>query len=117
MATGRQFEQAGLRYTSVDAADLFEGAVLVIHALHGQQRAAQGLQSRTDAPAAEDGGGGLMGGLGDILFGSTGPRGGRHEGLAQSMARSAVRTMGTTVGREIIRGVLGSLLGGGSRRR
>jgi DNA helicase HerA-like ATPase len=69
-----------------------------------------------DAPAADDGGG-LMGGLGDILFGSTGPRGGRHEGLAQSMARSAVRTMGTTVGREIIRGVLGSLLGGGSRRR
>jgi DNA helicase HerA-like ATPase len=69
-----------------------------------------------DAPAADDGGG-LMGGLGDILFGSTGPRGGRNEGLAQSMARSAVRTMGTTVGREIIRGVLGSLLGGGSRRR
>jgi len=70
----------------------------------------------TGAPAADDGGG-LMGGLGDILFGSTGPRGGRQEGLAQSMARSAVRTMGTTVGREIIRGVLGSLLGGGSRRR
>jgi len=76
--------------------------------------------SRQSAPAgapADDEGGGLMGGLGDILFGSTGPRGGRHEGLAQSMARSAVRTMGTTVGREIIRGVLGSLLGGGSRRR
>jgi hypothetical protein len=69
------------------------------------------------AMAANTGGGGLMGGLGDILFGSTGPRGGRQEGLAQSMARSAVRTMGTTVGREIIRGVLGSLLGGGSRRR
>jgi len=69
-----------------------------------------------DAPTTDDGGG-LMGGLGDILFGSTGPRGGHHEGLAQSMARSAVRTMGTTVGREIIRGVLGSLLGGGSRRR
>ncbi len=72
-----------------------------------------------EAPAADDGGGlmGGLGGLGDILFGSTGPRGGRQEGLAQSMARSAVRTMGTTVGREIIRGVLGSLLGGGSRRR
>jgi DNA helicase HerA-like ATPase len=78
------------------------------------------IGSRQSAPAgapAADDGGGLMGGLGDILFGSTGPRGGRHEGLAQSMARSAVRTMGTTVGREIIRGVLGSLLGGGSRRR
>ncbi|MBX9794072.1 MAG: DUF853 domain-containing protein [Burkholderiaceae bacterium] len=68
-----------------------------------------------EAPAAEASGGGMLGGLGDILFGSTGPRGGKREGLAESMAKSAVRTMGTTVGREIIRGVLGSLLGG--RRR
>ncbi|QAZ38213.1 ATP-binding protein [Methylibium sp. Pch-M] len=66
------------------------------------------------APAQE--GGGMLGGLGDILFGSTGPRGGKREGLAESMAKSAVRTMGTTVGREIIRGVLGSLLGGSKRR-
>ena len=56
--------------------------------------------------------GGIMGGLKDVLFGSTGPRGGMREGLAQSMAKSAVRTMGTTVGRQIIRGVLGSLFGG-----
>ena len=60
-------------------------------------------------------GGGLLGGLSDVLFGSTGPRGGRHEGLATNMARSAVRTMGSAVGREIIRGVLGGLFGG--RRR
>jgi DNA helicase HerA-like ATPase len=60
-------------------------------------------------------GGGAMGGLGDILFGSTGPRGGRREGLAESMAKSAVRTIGSTVGREIIRGVLGSILGGKRR--
>ncbi|MGV8823912.1 helicase HerA-like C-terminal domain-containing protein [Methylibium petroleiphilum] len=66
------------------------------------------------APAQD--GGGMLGGLGDILFGSTGPRGGKREGLAESMAKSAVRTMGTTVGREIIRGVLGSLLGGSKRR-
>lgn len=58
---------------------------------------------------------GLMGGLKDMLFGSTGPRGGQRDGLAQTMAKSAVRTMGTTLGREILRGVLGSLLGG--RRR
>ena len=57
-------------------------------------------------------GGALLGGLSDVLFGSTGPRGGRHEGLVQAMAKSAVRTMGSTVGREIMRGVLGSLLGG-----
>jgi len=55
--------------------------------------------------------------LNDVLFGSTGPRGGKHDGLAQTMAKSAVRTIGTSVGRELIRGVLGSLLGGGSKRR
>ncbi|KPF50474.1 ATP-binding protein [beta proteobacterium AAP121] len=66
------------------------------------------------APAAE--GGGLMGGLKDALFGSTGPRGGRRPGLVEAAAGSAVRSIGTAVGREIIRGVLGSLLGGSKRR-
>ena len=59
--------------------------------------------------------GGMLGGLNDMLFGRTGPRGARHDGLAQSMAKSAVRTMGSTVGREIIRGVLGTLFGGKKR--
>jgi DNA helicase HerA-like ATPase len=68
------------------------------------------------APASQESGGGLMGSLGSILFGSTGPRGGKHEGLAESAARSAVRSVGSAVGREIVRGVLGSLLGGGRRR-
>jgi uncharacterized protein len=54
----------------------------------------------------------VWGSVSDAVFGSTGPRGGKHEGLAQSMARSAVRTIGSSVGREIIRGVLGSLFGG-----
>ena len=76
--------------------------------------AAQPMPGTTGAAGkTEDGG--LMGGLHDVLFGTTGPRGGRHDGLAQSMAKSAVRTMGTTVGREIIRGVLGSLFGGRKR--
>ncbi len=65
------------------------------------------------APAGE--GGGLLGGLNDVLFGSTGPRGGRRDGLAQTMAKSAVRTMGTTLGREILRGVMGSIFGGRKR--
>ena len=65
----------------------------------------------------EESGGGLFGGLGEILFGSTGPRGGRHPGLAETAARSVARTVGSTIGREIVRGVLGSILGGGSRRR
>jgi DNA helicase HerA-like ATPase len=60
--------------------------------------------------------GGLLGGLKDVLFGSTGPRGGKHEGLAEAAARSAVRTIGSSVGREIVRGVLGGLLGGSRRR-
>ena len=69
------------------------------------------------APAApEASGGGLMDGIKGVLFGSTGPRGGKHEGLAESAARSAVRSIGSAVGREIIRGVLGSILGGGRRR-
>jgi len=62
--------------------------------------------------ASSSDGGGLLGGLGDVLFGTTGPRGGKHDGLAQSLAKSAVRTIGSTVGRELIRGVLGSLMGG-----
>ena len=65
---------------------------------------------------AEAGGGGLLGGLSELLFGSTGPRGGRHPGLAEQAARSAVRTVGSSIGREIVRGVLGSLLGGSKRR-
>ncbi len=75
-------------------------------------------QAQAEAAAAKPGAqesGGMMGELSDILFGSTGPRGGRREGLAESMAKSAVRTMGSTVGREIIRGVLGSIMG--SKRR
>jgi DNA helicase HerA-like ATPase len=71
------------------------------------------------SPAPEDSGaagGGLMGGLNDLLFGHTGPRGGKHDGLAQTMARSAVRTIGTSVGREILRGVLGGIFGGKKRR-
>ncbi|CAN5784408.1 DUF853 domain-containing protein [soil metagenome] len=59
--------------------------------------------------------GGMFGGLSDVLFGTTGPRGGKHEGMVETLARSAVRTMGSAAGREIIRGVLGSLLGGKRR--
>ncbi|AMO25137.1 DUF853 domain-containing protein [Ramlibacter solisilvae] len=88
-----------------------------------RESAYEKLQGRAEVASAEaaktkeavQAGGGLMGGLNDILFGSTGPRGGRREGLAESMAKSAVRTMGSTVGREIIRGVLGSIMG--SKRR
>ncbi len=54
---------------------------------------------------------GILGGLKDILFGTTGPRGGKKDGVVQGVAKSAARQ----VTNQIIRGVLGSLLGG--RRR
>ncbi|MBI3346436.1 MAG: DUF853 family protein [Burkholderiales bacterium] len=69
------------------------------------------------APAPAEAGGGMMDGLKDVLFGTTGPRGGRHPGLAEAAAKSAVRSIGSAVGREIIRGVLGSILGGSNSRR
>src|SRR5512134_803914 len=73
-----------------------------------------GKGGATAEPAA---GGGMLGGLGDILFGSTGPRGGRREGMVEAAAKSAARSVGSSLAREITRGVLGSLLGGGRRRR
>ena len=63
------------------------------------------------AGAPAPAGGGLWGNIGGVLFGTTGPRGGRHDGMVDSMARSAARTMGSSVAREIARGVLGSILG------
>jgi len=81
-----------------------------------KSRAAEATTAATTAASEKQGGGGVMGGLSDILFGSTGPRGGRREGMAEAMAKSAARTVGSSVGREIVRGVLGSLLGGIKRR-
>jgi uncharacterized protein len=53
----------------------------------------------------------------DILFGKTGPRGGKQsQGLLEAVSRSAARAIGSELGRQVIRGVLGSILGGGKRR-
>jgi DNA helicase HerA-like ATPase len=52
------------------------------------------------------------GSLSDILFGSTGPRGGRREGMIEAAAKSAARSVGSSLGRAIMRGTLGGLLGG-----
>jgi hypothetical protein len=59
----------------------------------------------------------VTGALTSILFGTTGPRGGKHDGLVQSAAKSAARSVGSGVGRAILRGALGSILGGSSKRR
>jgi uncharacterized protein len=90
--------------------------------LKGRAEASADADAASPAPTAKgakpesSGGGSLMDGLKGAIFGSTGPRGGKHEGLAESAARSAMRSVGSAVGREIVRGVLGSLLGGGRRR-
>jgi hypothetical protein len=80
-----------------------------------QPRPAPQPRQSTPAPQPESGGG-LLGGLGEILGGSTGPRGGRREGVLEAAAKSAARGMASSVGRgignQILRGVLGSILGG-----
>jgi len=54
----------------------------------------------------------------DLLFGKTGPRGGRQsQGLLEAMAKSTARTIGSELGRQILRGVLGSVLGASRKRR
>jgi hypothetical protein len=72
--------------------------------------APRGKEAEASAEAA--GGGGIWGGLSDVLFGSTGPRGGKREGVVDALAKSAARSVGSSIGRSITRGVLGSLLGG-----
>ncbi|PBI80882.1 ATP-binding protein [Rahnella victoriana] len=66
-------------------------------------------QTGTQKPAEPtSSGGGLLGGLNEILFGSTGPRGGKRDGVVQVAAKSMARDLG----RQILRGVLGSIMGG-----
>jgi hypothetical protein len=61
-----------------------------------------------DAPAGEESmGEQVLGTVRDFLFGKTGPRGGRREGVIEQVAKSEAR--------KILRGALGSVLGG--RRR
>jgi hypothetical protein len=105
---------AGVYEKAVDRESAYEQ-------LRARVPAARGTVQGTGEPTAGTGGaqagGGLLDSLKDVLFGSTGPRGGRREGLAEAAARSAMRSVGSAVGREIVRGVLGSLLGGTTRRR
>jgi DNA helicase HerA-like ATPase len=80
-----------------------------------QATAGTAVKSPPGQPGSAPSQGGALGGFGDAIFGSTGPRGGRREGLLEKMAGSAVRTVGSSIGREIIRGLLGGMFGG--RRR
>jgi hypothetical protein len=70
---------------------------------------------RASAPAPAPADSGTTQAVKEVLFGRTGPRGGKHEGLVESAARSAMRSIGSGVGREIVRGILGGILGGKRR--
>ena len=71
-------------------------------------RANRGIAESASTQSGNDGG--MLGMMSDFLFGSTGPRGGRRDGVVQSVAKSMVRQAAT----QLVRGVLGSLTG---RRR
>jgi len=72
-------------------------------------RAEQMPKHEAGAPpgAARAGDNGLLSAVNDFLFGSTGPRGGRRDGVVQSVAKSMVRRAAN----QLVRGVLGSLTG------
>ncbi|MBP7341371.1 MAG: DUF853 domain-containing protein [Smithellaceae bacterium] len=97
----------------LDRESAYEKLRQAVAAAQPEAQPAARNESQT-APAKE---GGLLGGaVGDLLFGRTGPRGGKTDGLVHAAAKSVARTIGSSVGREIVRGILGSLLGGGKRR-
>ena len=89
----------------VDRESAYEMLQKSVQAAPGQEKA----PPVKGAPATVDEG--ILGGLKDILFGSTGPRGGKRDGVVQTMAKSAVRQ----VTNQIVRGMLGSILGGRKR--
>jgi uncharacterized protein len=94
-----------------------ESAFELLKARAGAENAASPTAGKPGVPGNAPAGtqGGAWGGLSDVLFGSTGPRGGRREGMVEAAAKSAARSVGSSLARELTRGVLGSLLGG--RRR
>jgi uncharacterized protein len=69
----------------------------------------QQVQEKQPAPASNP--------VSDVIFGKTGPRGGRQtQGVLEAATKSAARAIGSELGRQIMRGILGSILGSGRRR-
>ena len=104
---------AGVYEKTVDRESAYE----MLKAKAEAAPAAEGKNVKAATATEQEKDSGWLGGVSDVLFGTTGPRGGKHDGLAQTMAKSAVRTMGTSVGREILRGVLGGIFGGSGKKR
>jgi DNA helicase HerA-like ATPase len=79
---------------------------------HTQEKQPQAQPQAPAAPPAAEGNP-----VSDIIFGKTGPRGGRQsQGILEAMTKSAARSIGSELGRHVLRGVLGSILGSGRRR-
>ena len=95
------YEKLKTRSDSRTSADAGGGAVVVLR------------DKTAGSAAAESSKGGAQ--LSDLVFGSTGPRGGHREGILESAARSAARSVGSGMARSIMRGMLGSILGGSRR--
>jgi DNA helicase HerA-like ATPase len=98
---------AGLYEKSVDRESAYE-----MLKARAEEQAKPGVPTKRTPDAPQGGGGSLS----DILFGSTGPRGGKREGILEAAAKSAARSAGSQIGRSILRGVLGSILGGTRKR-
>ena len=103
--------------TDAERAQAVKGSLL-----HGKyenavdrESAYEKLKGRTEAKPAEPEQSSNP--VSDILFGKTGPRGGKQsQGIVEAMTKSAARSIGSELGRQVLRGILGSVLGGKRRR-
>lgn len=100
---------AGVYETPIDRESAFERLAARV------QQPTPAVAPPAPAPAAPVTTSPTAGALQGLLFGTTGPRGGKKDGLVDVMAKSAARSVGSAVARELTRGILGSLFGG--RRR
>ncbi len=99
----RQASLLGLKYDqTVDRESAYEVLAKRVN------NAVTATDKNTGATAAAKPDDGLMGAVNDFLFGSTGPRGGKKDGLVQSMVKTEAKRAAT----KLLRGVLGSLMGG-----
>jgi hypothetical protein len=110
---------AGVYEKEIDRESAFEMLKARAEAAAPISRGSASGQPTTSAPVGAGGvaGGAALGALGALIFGSTGPRGGKREGLIDIFAKTATRTAASSVSRQLLRGVLGSLAGGTRRKR
>jgi hypothetical protein len=106
--------------TAEERAKLIQGSDLYGHyeKTVDRESAYEKLKARTEQAAAPSAAPAPSQGsvLSDVIFGKTGPRGGRQSpGILDAVAKSAARSIGSELGRQVLRGVLGSILGGKRR--